>query len=115
GRGHRGMRCSLVGRGISAAWVEDVVEAERVGGTVLLAGGDNSLPGRLMGLPADRTVDPGRERERCVSFEDFHETAPRRGRGEGLTSMRVLSREDRFISTMPFLPGPPHDQWPTER
>ena len=52
-----------------------------------------------MALPSFRTVDPGRERFGCLSFEDCHETAPLPGPGEGLTSRRVWSREDWFIST----------------
>jgi hypothetical protein len=43
----------------------------------------------LMALPSFRTVDPGRERLRCLSCEDCHETAPLPGSGEGLTSRRV--------------------------
>src|SRR3954471_5814954 len=39
----------------------------------------------LMALPSLRTVDPGRERLRRVSREDWSETAPLPGPGEGLT------------------------------
>ena len=46
--GHVGMHYSLVSREIIADSVETVVEAERLDGTVLLAGCDKSLPGMLM-------------------------------------------------------------------
>ncbi|MPY84863.1 MAG: dihydroxy-acid dehydratase [Actinophytocola sp.] len=46
--GHEGMRASLVSREIIADSVECVVHAERLDGTVLLAGCDKSLPGMLM-------------------------------------------------------------------
>ena len=66
--GHEGMRASLVSREVIADSVECVVHAERLDGTVLLAGCDKSLPGMLMaaarldlglGLPL-RRVDPAR-------------------------------------------------------
>jgi dihydroxy-acid dehydratase len=46
--GHEGMRASLVSREIIADSVECVVFAERLDGTVTLAGCDKSLPGMLM-------------------------------------------------------------------
>jgi dihydroxy-acid dehydratase len=46
--GHVGMHWSLVSREIIADSVETVVQAERLDGTVLLAGCDKSLPGMLM-------------------------------------------------------------------
>lgn len=46
--GHEGMRASLVSREIIADSVECVVHAERLDGTVLLAGCDKSEPGMLM-------------------------------------------------------------------
>src|SRR3712207_779697 len=46
--GHVGMHYSLVSREIIADSVETVMEAERLDGTVLLAGCDKSLPGMLM-------------------------------------------------------------------
>ena len=46
--GHVGMHYSLVSREIIADSVEAVVQAERLDGTVLLAGCDKSLPGMLM-------------------------------------------------------------------
>ncbi|WP_199430477.1 dihydroxy-acid dehydratase [Qaidamihabitans albus] len=46
--GHEGMHFSLVSREVIADSVETVMEAERLDGTVLLAGCDKSLPGMLM-------------------------------------------------------------------
>ncbi|MBA0127491.1 dihydroxy-acid dehydratase [Haloechinothrix sp. YIM 98757] len=46
--GHEGMRASLVSREVIADSVECVVHAERLDGTILLAGCDKSLPGMLM-------------------------------------------------------------------
>jgi dihydroxy-acid dehydratase len=46
--GHEGMHFSLVSREIIADSVETVMEAERLDGSVLLAGCDKSLPGMLM-------------------------------------------------------------------
>jgi dihydroxy-acid dehydratase len=46
--GHEGMHVSLVSREVIADSVETVVNAERLDGTVLLAGCDKSLPGMLM-------------------------------------------------------------------
>jgi dihydroxy-acid dehydratase len=46
--GHVGMHYSLVSREVIADSVETVVQAERLDGTVLLAGCDKSLPGMLM-------------------------------------------------------------------
>ncbi|THJ66266.1 dihydroxy-acid dehydratase [Arthrobacter echini] len=46
--GHQGMHFSLVSREVIADSVETVMEAERIDGSVLLAGCDKSLPGMLM-------------------------------------------------------------------
>ena len=46
--GHEGMHFSLVSREIIADSVETVMSAERLDGSVLLAGCDKSLPGMLM-------------------------------------------------------------------
>ncbi|MEA2171463.1 MAG: dihydroxy-acid dehydratase, partial [Solirubrobacteraceae bacterium] len=46
--GHEGMRASLVSREVIADSVETVMNAERLDGSVLLAGCDKSLPGMLM-------------------------------------------------------------------
>ena len=69
--GHEGMHFSLVSREIIADSVETVMNAERLDGSVLLAGCDKSLPGMLMaaarldlvvGLPL-RRLDPARHRQ----------------------------------------------------
>ncbi|MBF0815590.1 dihydroxy-acid dehydratase [Microbacterium paludicola] len=46
--GHEGMHFSLVSREVIADSVETVIQAERLDGTVLLAGCDKSIPGMLM-------------------------------------------------------------------
>ncbi|MFC4902579.1 dihydroxy-acid dehydratase [Kocuria oceani] len=46
--GHQGMHFSLVSREVIADSVETVMQAERLDGSVLLAGCDKSLPGMLM-------------------------------------------------------------------
>ena len=46
--GHEGMHFSLVSREVIADSVETVIMAERLDGTVLLAGCDKSIPGMLM-------------------------------------------------------------------
>ena len=46
--GHEGMHFSLVSREVIADSVEVVIQAERLDGSVLLAGCDKSLPGMLM-------------------------------------------------------------------
>jgi dihydroxy-acid dehydratase len=53
--GHEGMHHSLVSREIIADSVETVMAAERLDGSVLLAGCDKSLPGMLM---AAARLDP---------------------------------------------------------
>src|SRR3712207_3242434 len=46
--GHEGMHFSLVSREVVADSVETVMQAERLDGSVLLAGCDKSIPGMLM-------------------------------------------------------------------
>ncbi len=46
--GHEGMHFSLVSREVIADSVETVMQAERMDGSVLLAGCDKSIPGMLM-------------------------------------------------------------------
>jgi dihydroxy-acid dehydratase len=53
--GHEGMHFSLVSREVIADSVETVMQAERLDGSVLLAGCDKSLPGMLM---AAAPLDP---------------------------------------------------------
>src|ERR1700704_2201642 len=55
--GHEGMHFSLVSREVIADSVETVMMAERLDGSVLLAGCDKSLPGMMM---AAARLDPAR-------------------------------------------------------
>ena len=48
--GHEGMHFSLVSREVIADSVETVMQAERLDGSVLLAGCDKSIPGMLMAM-----------------------------------------------------------------
>ena len=52
--GHEGMHFSLVSREVIADSVETVMNAERLDGSVLLAGCDKSLPGHAHGRGAPR-------------------------------------------------------------
>src|SRR5437764_6588405 len=80
--GHVGMHYSLVSREVIADSVETVVEAERLDGTVLLAGCDKSLPGMVMAaarldlaavfLYAGTTL-PGRLGDRDLTIIDVFE------------------------------------------
>ncbi len=54
--GHEGMHFSLVSREVIADSVETVMQAERLDGSVLLAGCDKSIPGMLM---AAARLEPG--------------------------------------------------------
>jgi dihydroxy-acid dehydratase len=80
--GHVGMHYSLVSREVIADSVETVVEAERLDGTVLLAGCDKSLPGMLMAAARldlaavflyAGTILPGRLGDREVNIVDAFE------------------------------------------
>jgi dihydroxy-acid dehydratase len=80
--GHVGMHYSLVSREVIADSVETVVEAERLDGTVLLAGCDKSLPGMLMAAARldlaavflyAGTILPGRIGDREVNIVDAFE------------------------------------------
>jgi dihydroxy-acid dehydratase len=80
--GHVGMHYSLVSREVIADSVETVVEAERLDGTVLLAGCDKSLPGMLMAAARldlaavflyAGTILPGRVGDREVNIVDAFE------------------------------------------
>jgi len=80
--GHEGMRASLVSREVIADSVETVMFAERLDGSVLLAGCDKSLPGMLMAaarldlaavfLYAGATM-PGRLGDRALTIIDVFE------------------------------------------
>ena len=89
--GHEGMRASLVSREVIADSVELVVHAERLDGTVLLAGCDKSLPGMLMAaarldLPAvflyGGSILPGRlDDGTTVTIQDVFEAVGAHARG----------------------------------
>ena len=88
--GHEGMHFSLVSREIIADSVETVMNAERLDGSVLLAGCDKSLPGMLMAAARlDLSsvflvcrVDPARHRQALRRLrEDRDDHRRLRGRG----------------------------------
>jgi len=93
--GHEGMRASLVSREVIADSVETVVFAERLDGTVLLAGCDKSLPGMLMAAArldlasvfvyAGATL-PGRLDDRDLTIIDVFE-------GVGACARGLITRE----------------------
>src|SRR3954467_8683277 len=94
--GHEGMHFSLVSREIIADSVETVMSAERLDGSVLLAGCDKSLPGMLMAaarldlasvfLYAGATL-PGEVGDRDVTIIDAFEAVGAGARG-------LISREE---------------------
>jgi dihydroxy-acid dehydratase len=80
--GHEGMHFSLVSREIIADSVETVMSAERMDGSVLLAGCDKSLPGMLMAAARldlaavflyAGSIMPGRVGDREVTIIDAFE------------------------------------------
>src|SRR4051794_23206621 len=80
--GHEGMHFSLVSREVIADSVETVMMAERLDGSVLLAGCDKSLPGMLMAAARldlaavflyGGTILPGRVGDREVNIVDAFE------------------------------------------
>ncbi|MEV1295095.1 dihydroxy-acid dehydratase [Pseudonocardia sp. NPDC049635] len=88
--GHVGMHYSLVSREIIADSVETVVQAERLDGTVLLAGCDKSLPGMLMAAARldlagvfvyAGSIMPGRVGDREVNIGDAFEAIGACSRG----------------------------------
>ncbi|GAB3680182.1 dihydroxy-acid dehydratase [Saccharopolyspora tripterygii] len=102
--GHVGMHYSLVSREVIADSVETVVEAERLDGTVLLAGCDKSLPGMLMSaarldLAATfvyaGTILPGHVDGREVNIADAFEAVGACARG--LISREELTEIERAI------------------
>jgi dihydroxy-acid dehydratase len=94
--GHEGMHASLVSREVIADSVETVMFAERLDGSVLLAGCDKSLPGMLMAaarldlaavfLYAGTTL-PGRVGDRDLTIIDVFE-------GVGACAAGRITRED---------------------
>ncbi|MDS1113330.1 dihydroxy-acid dehydratase [Gordonia westfalica] len=110
--GHEGMHFSLVSREVIADSVETVMSAERLDGSVLLAGCDKSLPGMLMAaarldlasvflyagstLPGYATLSDGKERQ--VTIIDAFEAV-------GACSRGLMSREDVDTIERAICPG----------
>ena len=102
--GHVGMHYSLVSREIIADSVETVVQAERLDGTVLLAGCDKSLPGMLMAAARldlaavfvyAGSILPGHIGDREVNIVDAFEAVGACARG--LISRAELDAIERAI------------------
>ncbi|MEV4643352.1 dihydroxy-acid dehydratase [Saccharopolyspora sp. NPDC049357] len=102
--GHVGMHYSLVSREIIADSVETVVEAERLDGTILLAGCDKSLPGMLMAAARldlagvfvyAGTILPGHVDGREVNIADAFEAVGACNRG--LITREELTEIERAI------------------
>ena len=110
--GHEGMHFSLVSREVIADSVETVMQAERLDGSVLLAGCDKSLPGMLMAaarldlasvflyagsiLPGRAKLSDGTERD--VTIIDAFEAVGACARG-------LMSREDVDAIERAICPG----------
>lgn len=110
--GHEGMHFSLVSREVIADSVETVMQAERLDGSVLLAGCDKSLPGMLMAaarldlasvflyagstLPGIAKLSDGTERE--VTIIDAFEAVGACARG-------LMSRADVDAIERAICPG----------
>ncbi|GAA1323348.1 dihydroxy-acid dehydratase [Pseudonocardia xinjiangensis] len=105
--GHIGMHWSLVSREIIADSVETVVQAERLDGTVLLAGCDKSLPGMLMAAARldlaavfvyAGSILPGYVNGREVNIADAFEAVGACARG-------LISREEVDAIERAICPG----------
>ncbi len=110
--GHEGMHFSLVSREVIADSVETVMSAERLDGSVLLAGCDKSLPGMLMAaarldlasvflyagsiMPGFARLSDGSERQ--VTIIDAFEAV-------GACSRGLMSREDVDAIERAICPG----------
>jgi dihydroxy-acid dehydratase len=110
--GHEGMHFSLVSREVIADSVEVVMQAERLDGSVLLAGCDKSLPGMMMAaarldlasvflyagsiLPGIAKMSDGSERQ--VTIIDAFEAVGACARG-------LMSREDVDAIERAICPG----------
>ena len=105
--GHEGMRASLVVREVIADSVETVMFAERLDGSVLLAGCDKSLPGMLMAaarldlasvfLYSGSTL-PGRLGDRDLTIIDVFE-------GVGACARGLISRDELDAIEKAACPG----------
>lgn len=110
--GHEGMHFSLVSRDIIADSVETVMMAERLDGSILLAGCDKSLPGMLMAAARldlasvfiyAGTIMPGRVKlsdgvEKDVTLIDAFEAVGACARG-------LMSRDDVGLIERAICPG----------
>ena len=110
--GHEGMHFSLVSREVIADSVETVMQAERLDGSVLLAGCDKSMPGMLMAAARldlasvflyDGSIMPGMAKltdgtEKDVTIIDAFEAVGACARG-------LMSREDVDIIERAICPG----------
>nr|WP_194251127.1 dihydroxy-acid dehydratase [Nesterenkonia haasae] len=110
--GHEGMHYSLVSREVIADSVETVMQAERLDGSVLLAGCDKSLPGMLMAaarldlasvflyagsiMPGVARFKDGTERE--VTLIDAFE-------GVGACARGTITEEDLDVIERAICPG----------
>ena len=110
--GHEGMHFSLVSREVIADSVETVMMAERLDGSVLLAGCDKSLPGMLMAaarldlasvflyagsiMPGKAKLTDGTEKD--VTIIDAFEAV-------GACSRGLMSRADVDIIERAICPG----------
>ncbi|WP_084077634.1 dihydroxy-acid dehydratase [Demequina sp. NBRC 110057] len=110
--GHEGMHFSLVSRDVIADSVETVMMAERLDGSVLLAGCDKSLPGMLMAaarldlasvflyagsiMPGHVKLSDGTEKD--VTVIDAFEAV-------GACQRGLMSEEDRLAIEKAICPG----------
>ncbi|HYJ69946.1 MAG TPA: dihydroxy-acid dehydratase, partial [Nocardioidaceae bacterium] len=110
--GHEGMHFSLVSREVIADSVETVMMAERLDGSVLLAGCDKSLPGMLMAaarldlasvflyagsiMPGKAVLSDGSERD--VTIIDAFEAV-------GACTRGLMSRQDVDTIERAICPG----------
>ncbi|WP_062522603.1 dihydroxy-acid dehydratase [Demequina silvatica] len=110
--GHEGMHFSLVSRDLIADSVETVMMAERLDGSVLLAGCDKSLPGMLMAaarldlasvflyagsiMPGHVKLSDGTEKD--VTIIDAFEAV-------GACAAGLMSEEDRLAIEKAICPG----------
>jgi dihydroxy-acid dehydratase len=110
--GHEGMHFSLVSREVIADSVETVMQAERLDGSVLLAGCDKSIPGMLMAAARldlssvflyAGSIAPGWVRlsdgtEKDITIIDSFEAV-------GAVKAGRMSEEDRKTIECAFAPG----------
>jgi dihydroxy-acid dehydratase len=111
--GHEGMHFSLVSREVIADSVETVMEAERLDGSVLLAGCDKSLPGMLMAAARLRlasvflyagSIYPGRVRLSDGTVKD-NVTVIDAFEAVGACKAGLMSEEDRKRIEEAICPG----------